>query len=393
MELKEVEKQLTTIEGQIKGFIDKYAEEMKVSGAASTETKSALDKLGVSHTETQARLMAIEQKITAPNGGGPSEDKSIGQMVIESEGYKSLAQSNSRNSTGKISVKSNLINATGQNQPLVQAYRRPGIQLPGLRRLTVRDLLPSTPISSNLVEYVKEASFTNNAAMQTAEAVAKAESAITFSMTFSAVQTLAHWIPVSRQLLEDAPAIQGYVNNRLMYGLKLAEEAELLTGSGAGVHLSGLITNATTFDTTQVNVSADTFIDVLLRAKTQVQISYFEPDFIVLHPRDWERIQLIKTAGTASSGEYIFADPHTVQAQSLWGLSVVSTQSMPESQFLVGASMAAMIWDRNQMTVEISREHASFFIENMAAILVEERLALTVFRPEALVYGGFPFGS
>jgi HK97 family phage major capsid protein len=67
---------------------------------------------------------------------------------------------------------------------------------------------------------------------------------------------------------------------------------------------------------------------------------------------------------------------------------------MPESQFLVGAfAMAAMIWDRNNSTVEISREHADFFVRNMAAILVEERLALTVFRNDALIYGGFPFGS
>jgi HK97 family phage major capsid protein len=67
---------------------------------------------------------------------------------------------------------------------------------------------------------------------------------------------------------------------------------------------------------------------------------------------------------------------------------------MAESQFLVGAfAMAAMIWDRNNATVEISREHSDFFVRNMAAILVEERLALTVFRSDALVFGGFPFGS
>jgi hypothetical protein len=29
----------------------------------------------------------------------------------------------------------------------------------------------------------------------------------------------------------------------------------------------------------------------------------------------------------------------------------------------------------------------------MVAILCEERLALCVYRPEALVYGGFPYGS
>jgi HK97 family phage major capsid protein len=355
----------------------------------------ALEKMGADFTEVKNRILALEQKATAPRGEGSEEAKSVGEVVTESAEFKSLKNGGAR--TGKINVgaiheKTNVVNASGQNQPLVPAFRRPGIQGPGLRRLTVRDLLPSTPIASNLVEYAKENVFTNAAAMQANEGDPKAESAITFTLSYSAVQTLAHWIPVSRQLLEDAPAIQGYINNRLMYGLKLKEEDELLNGTGVGANLSGLINNATVYDTGYYS-SSDTFIDVLLHAKTQVQLSYFEPDFVILNPKDWEKIQLIKTTGTASSGEYIFADPHTVQSPSIWGLPVVPTQSMAESQFLVGSSMAAMIWDRNDASIEISREHSDFFTRNLAAILVEERLALTVLRATALIYGGFPGGS
>ncbi|MGE5113125.1 MAG: phage major capsid protein [Acidobacteriaceae bacterium] len=46
-----------------------------------------------------------------------------------------------------------------------------------------------------------------------------------------------------------------------------------------------------------------------------------------------------------------------------------------------------------QATVEVSREHRDFFTKNLVAILCESRLALTVYRPTAFVYGGFPFGS
>jgi HK97 family phage major capsid protein len=55
--------------------------------------------------------------------------------------------------------------------------------------------------------------------------------------------------------------------------------------------------------------------------------------------------------------------------------------------------MAAAIWDRAGATIEVSREHSDYFVKNMVAILCEERLALSVFRPKALIYGGFPFGS
>ena len=67
---------------------------------------------------------------------------------------------------------------------------------------------------------------------------------------------------------------------------------------------------------------------------------------------------------------------------------------MPRSQFLVGAfRQAAAIWDRADATMEVSREHSDFFTRNLVAILVEERLGLTVFHEDALCYGGFPFGS
>jgi HK97 family phage major capsid protein len=78
----------------------------------------------------------------------------------------------------------------------------------------------------------------------------------------------------------------------------------------------------------------------------------------------------------------------------LWGTTVVPSWSMPESQFLVGAfRMGAAVWDRQSATVEISREHSDYFVRNLAAILCESRIALTVFRPTAFIFGGFPYGS
>lgn len=403
MELKDLEKQLSGIEAELKKFIDKHAEEVKTNGTASAETKAALDKLGTQHTETAARLLVIEQKLTAPGGNTGQENKSFGQMVVESDGFKALQSG--QKSSGRIDVgsfhKTAIVNTTGQNQPLVPDYRVPGIMMPmANRRLTIRDLIPSNPISSNLVQYTRELVFTNSAAMQTGgspnsgENIAKAESGITFELANAAVQTLAHWIPASRQILDDAPALAGYINSRLMYGLKLEEENQLLNGGGTGNDLSGLVLLATDFDTTDVNSSTDTYIDILRRAITQVGDSEFQADGFVLNPHDWETIQLVKTTGTASSGEYVFSNPHVVEADRIWGLPVVPTNSMTRGQFLCGAfSQGAGIWDRTGATIEVSREHASFFIQNMVAILCEERLALTVYRPKALIYGGFPYGS
>jgi len=51
------------------------------------------------------------------------------------------------------------------------------------------------------------------------------------------------------------------------------------------------------------------------------------------------------------------------------------------------------IYDRSDATIELSREHSDFWVRNLLAILVEERLSLVTYRSDALLYGGLPFGS
>jgi HK97 family phage major capsid protein len=350
--------------------------------------------------EQKARMLAVEQRMTTPNFGGDGDGGglSIGDTVAQSSEFKSFAAGNSPR-TGRIAVpsfsKTTIVSAGGLGQPLVAPYIRPGVIVPGQQRLTIRDLMPNIPVTSNLVEYTRETSFTSAAAMQTAEGNSKAESAAAFELKYSPVQTLAHWIPASRQILDDSAALTAYLNARLVYFLKLKEEDELLNGTGIGTDLSGLIANSTTFDTTMTTVATDTMIDVLAHAMAQVlQGSNFESTAIIVNNLDWANIQLIKTTGTASSGQYIFSDPRAATIPMLWNVPVIPTKSMPRSQFLVGNfQMAAAIWDRNQATIEISREHSDFFTRNLVAILAEERLALTVFQPLALVFGGFPYGS
>jgi len=57
---------------------------------------------------------------------------------------------------------------------------------------------------------------------------------------------------------------------------------------------------------------------------------------------------------------------------------------------LVGSFMqAAQGWDREDITVTVSTEDRDNFVKNMVTILCENRVSLTVYRPEALVKGDF----
>jgi HK97 family phage major capsid protein len=60
----------------------------------------------------------------------------------------------------------------------------------------------------------------------------------------------------------------------------------------------------------------------------------------------------------------------------LWRLNVVETTVMPEGEFLVGAGAGAQVFDREESAVEVSTDHADYFVRNLVAIRAEERLAL-----------------
>jgi HK97 family phage major capsid protein len=272
------------------------------------------------------------------------------------------------------------------DQPLVAADRLAGIIANPNRRLRIRDLVPTYGTTSNLIEYAKENVFTNQAGPQygtasptQVENVLKNESGITFTLTNTPVITLAHNIPASRQVLDDAPMLEGYIRDRLIYGLNLEEEEEILAGTGTSGTLNGLINNATAVASSASGT--DTKIDVIRRLMTALETSEFLAEAVVLNPLDWQDIELTKDA----DGRYIFANPQAVAQPRIWGLPVVSTNTMTSGQVLVGAfTQAAGLFDRMTLTVELFREHSDYAARNMVLLQAEKRLALAVWRPLAL---------
>ena len=158
-------------------------------------------------------------------------------------------------------------------------------------------------------------------------------------------------------------------------------------GDGTGENLYGLVPQATAFASPIPDPALVTMLDVLAQAIAQSEEAELPASGIVLNSMDWRVISMLKT----TTGEYLSAGPFLAGSPSLWNLPVVNTNSMTRGHFLVGAfATAATIYDREDAEVLISTEDNQNFRENKATILAEERLALAVRRPEALIYGAFP---
>ena len=392
MEHSEIKAALEAQQNELRGFLAKANEELPATGKNHTETKAAIEKLSAEARELNTRLAEMESKAAVLQGKVAEAQDDYAAQFAKSDAYKNLMSSG--RSSARMEFKTAILNQfpVNNDQPLVVTDRRPGVIANPDRPLRIRDLVPTFGTTSNLIEYVKENVFTNNAGPQISsgspttgvENVAKPESAITFTLSSTPVITLAHNIPASRQVLDDSPMLEGYIRQRLIYGLNLEEETEILTGTGSGGELNGLFNQATT----NVNSASgtDTAIDVIRRLMTALQVNEFAAEAVVLNPLDWQTIELTKD----NDGRYIFAQPQGLAAPRIWGVPVVVTNSMTSGRVLVGAfSQAAALFDRMSLVVEMFREHSDYAAKNMVLLQAEKRVALAVHRPLALQKAGF----
>lgn len=381
---------LASIKEQVGNLATDFTSKLAANGEVSAELKVKTDKALSELGDVTTRLSDMEKRAARERETGEDEQKSLGDLVIDSSEFKAGMLTGA--SRGSIRVKADRAAITSANTTVGAGRSQgmslvPGARVPGIfglpeRQLTIRDLVLPGQTASSSIEYVKETGYTNNAA-PVAETTAKPYSDLTFDMTSAPVRTIAHLFKASRQILDDAPALRSYIDGRARYGLRFAEENQLLNGSGTGQNIHGLVPQATAFNPAFA-AADETGIDRLRLAVLQVVLAEYPATAFVLNPIDWAKIELTKDAG----GNYIIGNPQGSLTPTLWNLPVVSTQAMAAGEFLTGAfSFAAQIFDRMEIEVLLSSENVDDFEKNMFTIRAEERLAFAVYRPESFVTG------
>jgi hypothetical protein len=226
---------------------------------------------------------------------------------------------------------------------------------------------------------------THGAAAETAEAGTKPEGQLDLELLSEPIQTIAHWIPASRQILADHGQMEAYVNDRLRYGVLYKEDIQILYGTGTSPQIQGIMTELGVQEylwSDGVVTPADTKIDAIRRAMTRAHVAEYVPTGVVVNPNDWEDIQLTKDGNE----QYIWLNVATGTGQQFFLVPVVVTNAINAGEALVGSfAIGSTLWDREQVNVRVSESHDTMFIENMVAILGEERVCQTIHRPDSFV--------
>jgi HK97 family phage major capsid protein len=351
--------------------------------AAKSEQSFAdeLKRLTAGLSEAQAR-----QSSPLTPGQVRRELRSLGQQFVDSEAFAWLQKTKGgvRGSAWHSPVvelhATTLTESLTSGGDLIVPDYRPGIVDLRFKRLVVADLIAPGTTESNAIIYMKETTFTN-AAATVAEAAAKPESALVFDQVTDPVQKIAHWLPVTDEMLEDVSTIRSYIDARLRLGVQLAEEDQLLNGDGTPPNISGILDRSGL--ATAVARGADTNADAIFKQITAIATTAFvDPDGVVINPTNFQTVLLAKDA----NGVYYGAGPFAPRAivRSLWGLPAVVTPTIAAGTALVGDyAGSAQTFRKGGLRVEASNSHQDYFIKNLTAIRAEERLALAVYRPGA----------
>lgn len=260
------------------------------------------------------------------------------------------------------------------------------------RRASVADLLGAGSLGrgTNAVSYFIEGAVEGNFAT-VAEGAQKPQLHFTDpTMTTDAVKKIAGWWDTSDEMIEDLDFWVSEINNRGLYTLSMVEESQLLNGDGTGTNILGVLARSGIQTIVQA-VAPDTAQDTIFRAITAVQTATGLPaDAIMINPADYQTLRLTKDANGQYFGGGFFTGAYNQGGISyqppLWGLNTVVTAAVPAKTVVVGALGASTtVYRKGGVRIESTNSDLGKFTKDIVTTRIEERLALAVRMPAAIV--------
>lgn len=374
---------------------------LEEAGEGTAELKERANKMVERNAEIHDEIKAMTERIdgveTAAKAGGlPGAGAGVGRAI--EDGFKGITSSTREKTSVEFSARGYLdevktvTDAAGSAGSLLVSDYLPNIVAPGQQALTVRDLIMGGTTSAGSVTYMKELAVVGAADYQLTQGARKAEVDFTFEQVTDQVATVAEFVKIARQMMDDVPALRSYIQGRMRFLVELKLNGEILTGTGVGNRIHGVNPQADAYDPTLDGTlglaeSGAHVLDVLGVAAYQVSLSQFRADGFVINPREGWRLRFLKD----TQGRYLFANAESGSPNLRpWGIPAVEDFSQPLDTFTAGAwQAAAQLFMRENVVARLSTENEDDFVRNLVTLLVELRAVLAVYRPSSFVSGTF----
>lgn len=332
--------------------------------------------------EIALRVLDLETK------GVPSNAEETLASVLKSkaEDLKAMKERSGASVNFTLKAAGTMGIATNTTGQIPQAEREAGITRTVRRQPYILQLVNVGQIMSNLWEWVEQKNPDGGAGM-TAEAAAKTQADFDLVVASASVKKVTAYIKVTKEMLDDVELMRAEIDQELTELINLKIDDQILSGSGSGANLTGITTNATAWAAGAFAnaVPVPTNADVLRVAINQVRVAQFEPNYIVMHPTDVTKMELVKD----SNGQYVLPPFTAIDGTTVSGIPVVANTGMTIDKFLVGDFTKSGVRFKEGLTINVGYENDDF-TKNLVTILAEARL---VHRVKSNHYGAFVYGD
>lgn len=271
----------------------------------------------------------------------------------------------------------------------------PGIDAQPRNDVTVLDLIPTIPTSSDTVTFYVQTGFVNNSAGIPRRVSSNGAtygsyqlSDVTVEKKTVPVSKIGHAFPTDEDTLADSPALSALLNRDGIDGVRRELEAQLLAASDTANGLSSLIVTGSGRAQVQEYAAGgdgQDLIEAIRQAKTKAELAAIPASFVLLTPEARERVELAKD----EDGRYLGAGPFAGTNGTLWQLPMVTSYFLPEGvDAVVGSFEKVRLRVRRGLEVQMTNSHAEDFLKDAIKIKVSGRYALENTRPEAMVVVG-----
>ena len=283
-------------------------------------------------------------------------------------------------------------------EAIPQAQRLPGIQMAPYPTPTVYNLMNVGVTSRRYIPYVERTDYTSGASMVD-DKTAGGQADISFEDKQATVKKISVNLYVSRDSIEDVDYLQSEIQKLLNHDIVQKRENQILTGTGAGNNLHGLVypsdpvarafAKPTGFDKQQ-GVGNST---VLHAALTQVMLgkdNNFETGYmangIVVHPTAIANMIEDRDADNAFRKHPLLSQ----DGRTFNGVQIVPSKYIDDDTFLVGDFRQCKPFVRRNISLKILDQNGTYGESDVLTFVVTFRMAF--FTPSPHDYA-FSFGT
>ena len=368
----------TELHSELKSLIDKKGDSETIS-----KLQAQVDAFGELVSKEQfdslnASYKAIALEVTKlKNGTSDGEQKSKLVQIIEAN-KEGLEASTKKGKDFEFTVKADTLRASVVGNQAALDLTDVG-QL-AHRKLTVYDIFRKVPVpagSNGVVRYVDwDDATTVRAAAAIAEGAAFPESTAKWATYTLALQKVGDIIPMSEELMYDAPLFAAELQNFLETNVAIKVDTDLVTGNGTAPNINELKAQIPNYTPVAAGITDASIYDLLVKLRETISAPYgskYSPNVALMNIADINKMKLKKDANL----NYVLPPFFNQAGQIVDGITVIECNAFAANTMVIGDSRYGAIYEIPGITVQTGIATGDFE-SDMMSLKARKRLNLLI---------------